>query len=178
MPVNVTEEAAEARRQGEAMQGAQARKKRMIEKVGTTLDEEDAPAPVDRRLVFVAPAHPTGKFLVKPGDVLMQPSPYGPWPVSRHGDVFIRFHGGLIIIDPSDPNDQVRLAWLRAHPEIARDADDPQTDLWVKLTTDKHPTSRREASLPANANIEEILDGNFNSFGSSDLMNRARAAVR
>jgi hypothetical protein len=60
-PVNVTEEAAEARRQVEALAGAQARKKRAATAPADALpDEEDAPAPVNRRLVFVAPAHPTG----------------------------------------------------------------------------------------------------------------------
>lgn len=169
---SVTDEVEEARRQHEALMGAAQRRKRAV---GTDISAGES-APPDLRRCFVAPAHPRGKFLVRGGEVLMQPSPNGPWPYDRRGDIKIQFREGVIVLDPDDPEDAIRLAWLEDHPEIARDVDDPQTALWAKLVEDKHPTSRREASLPSNINVEEVLEGNLASMGESDLIARARSA--
>jgi len=176
MPTNLSDEVAEAKRQNEAIEAAQ-RKKRTAADVDPEPEKESDPDPSARRRVFVAPADLNGKYLAHGGTVLMQPSPNGPWPVSRNGDIWVQFQSGIIVVDPSDPSDAVRLGWLIDHPDIARDAADPATDLWAKLIEDKHPTSHREASLPSNVNVDEILAGNMESLGSSSLMKRARAAV-
>jgi hypothetical protein len=176
-PRSLTEEVAEAKRQDEAVARALAGRKAAT---GLMVAEDRPSSPPTSPLrVFVSPHQPNARILIRAGTVVKVPSPNGPWEHSRDGDVFVTFRQGVVSLDPTNPSDQLCIDWCETKgraKDICRDINDPQTALWAKLKEDMSPTSRREASLPSNLNVEEVLAGDLQSLGQSDLIARARSA--
>ena len=147
---------------------------------GTSGPDVDAPAPRPSALrVFVSPGHLNLRLLIRAGTLVKVPSANGPWDHSRTGDVWLEFREGIVRLDPADELDQLRIEWcegLGRARDICRDIDDPQTAMWVHLVEQKNPTSRRDATLPANLDVEGVLDGDLTSLGQSALVARAMNA--
>lgn len=120
---------------------------------------------------FVSPKYRGGKFLVKAGELVMVPSPRGPWARERVGDIWVDFKSGNGIFSTTDP---IAIAWCEAHPEVCRDAFDPKTPAWVAVVEATLETATQAARLPANTDIDALLRGEASGLGGSDLVRRAR----
>ena len=180
-PANVTEQA-EAHKEkieriDERVRKAQERAK------GSTGVTDGTGRPLDPSSsslrVFVSPGHLNLRLLIRAGTLVKVPSANGPWDHSRTGDVWLEFREGIVRLDPADELDQLRIEWCEGSGrarDICRDIDDPQTAMWVHLVEQKNPTSRRDATLPSNLDVEGVLDGDLSSLGQSALVARAMNA--
>lgn len=120
---------------------------------------------------FVNPQAPEGEYLIAFGKVLQVRDPNSPTGYrdhAREGDIKVTFHGGVWVgggID-ADPDDNKRIAWLEAHPEIARDVQDPMTPIWFEIKAGQVATSRKEAAF-SGTDVDAALAGDINRLGGS-----------
>jgi hypothetical protein len=134
--------------------------------------EETAGPPPGTR-VFVAPAYPNMRVLVKQGKLIQAPSPDGPRDIRREGDVWAKFVGGILVTDDPDV-----IAWCEAHHDVCRDAYDPKTEVWVALVQAQRETATSEAKLPPGLDVEKLLEGDIAGLGGlTDLVKNARSAA-
>ena len=94
----------------------------------------------------------------------------------RLGDVWVRFSGGIVVIDPEHDEDaNEKIAWALNHPEICRDAMDPATEVWASMKSAQQQTSKAEPSLPENLDVDAVLRGDLSGFNESNsIAARAR----
>ena len=85
----------------------------------------------------------------------------------RLGDIFARFTGGILVVDPATEEGAIITAWCEAHPEVCRDATDPQTDVWVALKESQQNTSLKEPSLAPDMDIDKVMAGDYSGFGNT-----------
>ncbi len=163
--------------QAEQIKGLLADQARLEEVIAKLV--KGAPAPAEASSVpegtrsFVAPAHPNGKFLVRQGKLIQAPSPEGPRDIRREGDVWAKFTSGVLVTDDPDV-----IAWCEKHPELCRDAFDPETEVWAALIEAQRETATRGASLPPSLDVSKLLRGDLSGLGNlSSLTTRARQAA-
>lgn len=111
---------------------------------------------------FVAPIERQTRFLVKPGKVRQvkdNNSVMGERDVARDGDIFVEFNDGICVLDASNPEDAIRIAWCEAHDAICRDVSDPFTEAWALIKELTTPSARNESRLPAGMDVEAVLRG-------------------
>lgn len=172
-PPNTSAEADEAKAAAASTTGAQPPEAPPIAVVKEALGQSD-PEPAelpDGERRFVSPKYRGGKFLAKAGELVMVPSPRGPWAKERVGDIWVDFKSGNGIFRTTDP---VAIAWCEAHPEVCRDAFDLKTPAWVAVVEATLETATQAARLPANTDIDALLRGEASGLGGSDLVRRAR----
>ncbi len=170
---NVTQQTEEMK----SLLANQARLEETIAKLvkNSPVPQDEPTGPTEGKRSFVAPAHPNGKFLVKQGKLIQAPSPDGPRDIRREGDIWARFHNGVLVAE--EPEVEV-VAWCEKHPEICRDAFDPQTEVWVALITAQRETATRGASLPPSLDVAKLLSGDLAGLGElSSLTKQARRAA-
>lgn len=138
---------------------------------------------------FVAPVHQNSHILIHAGKPTTcyagsdQPAIPG-MPatagveVRRIGDIFIDFTGGIGIFDPEDEADAIRIAWCEANPDAARDAFDPQTDIWANLKEGQLNKSTKEPSIDQGMDVDAVMRGDYATLNrSGSIAARARAIV-
>ena len=151
---NIPSLSEQAKAAKEASQANEARVKEARKgKKAAVLPEEPAVTPVGKR-GFIAPAYKNGKFMVKPGVSGRMQLADGRSIEDRPGDKFAVFKGGMLITDDEDI-----IAWCEKHPEICRDAQDPDTRVWATLTESKLTLSTRSAQLPEGLDIDKLIKG-------------------
>jgi hypothetical protein len=164
--------------QAEEIKGLLANQSRLEEAIerlvkDAPVPKEESTGPPEGVRSFVAPAHPNGKFMVKPGKLIQAPSPDGPRDIRREGDIWAKFSGGVLITDEPEV-----IAWCEKHPDICRDAFDPQTEVWVALREAQRETATRGASLPPSLDVAKLLQGDMSGLGDlSSLTRHARRAA-
>lgn len=114
----------------------------------------------DTVVAYVAPVEKNTRFLVKPGTPLTvndPNSPRGKRMYEREGDVWVEFTAGICVLTKGE--DDEKIAWCDAHPEICRSAADPMTEAWVYMKEMQIATANRDATLPASIDVEALLRG-------------------
>lgn len=157
----------------------------------TPVGEKSAPAlkpPEQRIRGFVSPQHPNSEFLIKVGVVqkVRDPnSPTGYRDHAREGDIKIKFQGGAWKSvgesgsEQDRADDQVRIAWCEAHPEIARDVLDPTTPVWFSIKEGQMETSRKPSSFSRTIDVDAALAGDVSKLGGvgGDVVDQMRRQV-
>lgn len=168
---NLTEEVAAKASERERIEAARQKAREAI---------EELPKPAPRRegsKVFISPEYLNGKFLVKQGATRKERLADGRLIETRDDDLIARFRNGLLTTDDPDI-----IEWAKAHPEICRDADDPDTPAWVALKTATLATSRQDPSLPPEMDIAKLLRGEIQELvgggPAGDLLRAAQKARR
>lgn len=140
--------------------------------------------------VFVSPSKQNSTIMVRPGTVqivyagtnrpVVQGAPAtNGTEAKRLGDIKAKFVGGILVVDPSVPDGQTILDWAESHPEICRDAMDPQSDIWVAMKQSQLNLAAREPSLPGNINVDKVLAGDYSGFNERDsVASRARRMLQ
>ena len=122
---------------------------------------------------FIAPGLLDARFVVKGGTVVQSPANAfsGGLPVDlrRDGDVVARFVNCILQTDDLDI-----IEWCVEHPDICRDANDPQAEAWATLKQMTIETSTKEATLPPGTDIDAMLRGEKQPSGPESLVERAR----
>ena len=66
------------------------------------------------------------------------------------------------------------IEWCIEHPDICRDADDPQAEAWATLKQMTINTATKEATLPPGTDINAMLRGEKQPGGPESLVERAQ----
>jgi hypothetical protein len=122
---------------------------------------------------FIAPGLLDASFIVKGGKLTQAPANAfsGGLPIDlrRDGDVVARFVNCILQTDDLDI-----IEWCVEHPDICRDANDPQAEAWATLKQMTIETSTKEATLPPGTDIDAMLRGEKQPGGPESLVERAR----
>ena len=122
---------------------------------------------------FIAPGLLDASFMVRAGKVVQSPANAfsGGLPVDlrRDGDKVARFVNCILQTDDLDI-----IEWCVEHPDICRDADDPQAEAWATLKQMTINTGTKEATLPPGTDIDAMLRGEKQPSGPESLVERAR----
>lgn len=138
---------------------------------------------------FISPVHKNTRFLIHQGKLTtvdlasgLPALPGVPYPngveARRIGDVFIQFTGGICILDPSQEEYEVQLAWAEANPSVCRDATIPETDIWASMKEGQLDLKDKEAGMDKSIDIDAVLRGDRDAWGKSgSLASRARGIL-
>ena len=160
--------------------------------VDPSLDAEAArvaQALKDGKIAFVSPMNKRAHILVKGGKltpcyaqtdepvVAGVPATNGT-EMRRLGDIFLDFEGGITILDPSDPDDQVRILWCEANPSVTRNCMAQEVEQWTAMKEGQLNTAIKEPSLDPGLDVDRVLAGDYSAFGKAgSLASRARAIL-
>lgn len=138
------------------------------------------------KMAFISPSAKTYRKLVKPGRVTAcypgtqlpiipgAPSQNGV-DMTRVGDIWATFSGGMLIVGPQDENGVEIIEWASSHPDVCRDAMDPSTETWAAMRGSQLNMADREPSLPTNIDVDAVLRGDFSGFSEFEsVTQRAR----
>jgi hypothetical protein len=136
---------------------------------------------------FVSPMRVKGSYMVKPGVLttvypgtntpVMPGSPATSFEQRRIGDIKAVFQGNVLIVDPSTPDGAVIYEWALAHPEICRDAENAETEVWAAFKQGQLNLATREPSIPVNIDVDRVMRGDYSGFNESNSI-AARARKR
>lgn len=139
------------------------------------------------RKAFVSPMRVKGSYMVKPGVLTVvypgtnqpvQPgAPATHLEMRRLGDVKAVFQGNVLIVDPSTPDGKLIYDWAMRHPEICRDAENAETEIWAAFKQGQLNLAGREPSIPVNINVDKVMAGDYSGFNESNSI-AARARKR
>lgn len=95
--------------------------------------------------------------------------------IARVGDIWLHAKGGILIFDPEEEGGQEILAWCLEHPEICRDALDPQTEVWAHLKTSQTQFKNKAPSMSQGLDVDAMMRGDYTSAMENDsLVSQAR----
>lgn len=137
---------------------------------------------------FVSPSRVKGSYMVRPGKLTIvyagteMPVQAGAPAVNgtetrRIGDIKAKFEGNVLIIDPSTEEGAVILEWAEKHPEICRDALNPETEIWAAFKKGQLNLADKEPSIPTNMDIDKVMRGDYSGFSEKESI-AARARKR
>lgn len=191
-PPTPEERATAAEARAEAAESRLARMEDRFQSIEERLKEVPTPQPVSeepapvrapegpRRCGYVNPQHPNGEYLIVVGKLqqIRDPnSPTGYRDHGRDGDVKIRFQNG-VWISKGEEDDDKRIEWCKAHPELVHDVEDPLTSVWFDMKTGQVPTSRRDPYVSSRTNVDAALAGDLSALGpEGDVVSNVRGQV-
>ena len=137
---------------------------------------------------FVSPSRVKGSYMVRPGKMAIvyagtdMPVQAGAPAVNgtetrRIGDIKAKFEGNVLLIDPSTEEGAVILEWALKHPEICRDAMEPETEIWAAFKKGQLNLAASEPSIPTNLDIDKVMRGDYSGFSEKESI-AARARKR
>ena len=148
--------------------------------------------------VFVSPFKRNAKVMVQSGRstvcLLGQDIPFiagmtapGGTEVRRIGDVYAKFVGGVLLVDPNkvnpatqQPTGDIILKWAESHSEVCRDAiNDPQAEIWASMKMGQRETATNRPSMPPSMDVDAVLRGDYSSVagGKASLVTKAKAIL-
>lgn len=132
--------------------------------LATKLTEQANTLSAGGKVAYIAPVNRWYRVLTNPKDTKPvsfpdKDSPRGQKMVERDNDIFLEFRDGMVILDPNDEEDAVRIAWCEANPEICRNARDPMTEPWAAMKEAQTAYAHRDPVLSPSMNVEAALRG-------------------